>query len=595
MFKMCTNSSNSNNAFCDLRRRGSNIAKLMVVVVSVILLSVQLWYNGMNPYRDTLNISSARTNENIQALSDGEMKNSTTAKIRTGVEDQKTSSEGMKVRSENEGYNNSSNNNDADEFEFKLSLRLKLRQRLCPKSVPDVSLGSSLFRMARMEFGLTANSTSIGNGDDDDDGDVDGDRKVTDRHNLERIADFFYNGGFGFTIYIDGSDPQNTVFYAPVWKCANNQIHDYLYKLLNRREDGSVQDPFNLDTGHPNDTLLIRLNIDDINFLFHEAREKSSISSGKRQHDGAPVDGDDDSNIHNIDHPDEKQNETDENHYFNFNNTSRTKPCVFTVLRDPISHFLAGYNEVEYRLVHGESDAPNASELDKLASYAMIQLNQDSKTRELRFITFVQNLLEGHPSFVNFDYYKHFAAMSRILPTLSKLDLIPSSNHPYTNGDSKDTPSYTSTASSQLDSADRSWYLPTLENLLDTFPRFLTQACPRMASNYYRQHRPMSTETYTGSHLQNQSSASDDSFDMNSSNPYPPMELWEGHESQLDSLGTHQAAKDVWKKGGAVSRALCILHAMDYACFPDGLEIPPICREVYSSDAFVDTILAPGT
>jgi len=36
---------------------------------------------------------------------------------------------------------------------------------------------------------------------------------------------------------------------------------------------------------------------------------------------------------------------------------AREKPCVFTAIRDPISHFLSGYNEVEAPLILKTPDA----------------------------------------------------------------------------------------------------------------------------------------------------------------------------------------------------------------------------------------------
>ena len=66
----------------------------------------------------------------------------------------------------------------------------------------------------------------------------------------------------------------------------------------------------------------------------------------------------------------------------------------------------------------------------------------------------------------------------------------------------------------------------------------------------------------------------------------PPMNPLVGkHVSSQDEFGLYKAAKNVWKFGGKESKALCALHAFDYACFddilPDG--IPQLCSEVYST------------
>jgi hypothetical protein len=73
----------------------------------------------------------------------------------------------------------------------------------------------------------------------------------------------------------------------------------------------------------------------------------------------------------------------------------------------------------------------------------------------------------------------------------------------------------------------------------------------------------------------------------------PPIPKDKGHHKSSEDLeGFYQAAKDVWTDKGAIARALCALHAMDYACWtdlPDG--IPQVCQEVYSSSDFVNAFI----
>jgi hypothetical protein len=425
-----------------------------------------------------------------------------------------------------------------------------LRKKLCPRGVPDGLLGPLLFQLGRIEFGLAPNASAASGSNPD-----------TILRNRNKIAGFFYDGGFGFAMFLDGYDPGNTVFYAPVWKCANDQIHSYLHRLFNRKVDGTVRDKHSLSTGHSNDTYLDNLKTKDLEYMLYEELERAAANE-------TGGNGQDDS-------------------YFTFNNMSRAKPCVFAVLRDPISHFLSGYNEVEYRLITGGEDAPEVSSSEedgydkhkhrtiKLASYTKIPYDASPEKREKRFVTFVKNLLMEHPSFAAFDYYKHFAAMSRILPTLSRFDLIPG------EGASK---------SSSL------WFLPTIENLTETFPTFLAERCPRMASNYYSQ-------------LQQSNEKGNIDTDINTNAPpelqLPPMKRKGIHKSSDDGYGTYKAARDIWNRSGPVSRALCALHAMDYACFAandeddldgrPGLRIPDLCRNVYASQHFVETILETGT
>jgi len=62
-------------------------------------------------------------------------------------------------------------------------------------------------------------------------------------------------------------------------------------------------------------------------------------------------------------------------------------------------------------------------------------------------------------------------------------------------------------------------------------------------------------------------------------------------ETQKDSFGDYASAKKVWSEGGPTAQALCILHVMDYACF-DKLEIPQLCKDVYSEKDFARSIMS---
>ncbi|KAL9179144.1 hypothetical protein ACHAXT_000186 [Thalassiosira profunda] len=59
----------------------------------------------------------------------------------------------------------------------------------------------------------------------------------------------------------------------------------------------------------------------------------------------------------------------------------------------------------------------------------------------------------------------------------------------------------------------------------------------------------------------------------------------EYHDSQKDPFKYHSAAKTVWKTGGRVSRALCIIHVMDYSCWQN-IDVPEFCRAVFEEDSF---------
>ena len=382
----------------------------------------------------------------------------------------------------------------------------RLREKICPLGVPE-PLGPKIFEQGRIEFGLDANATASKNPD-------------IALQNRKRTSNFFYDGGFGFTMFLDGVDPSNNLLYASIWKCANDQIHSYLERLFNRRANGNVRDPSRLDD-YANDTYFERFTIRDLKTMFREQLKSQNDDS-----------------------------KSEENAFFTFNHTGHSKPCLFTVLRDPISHFLSGYNEVEYRLIEEHDDALHQikGRRDELASYTRIPYNESDDKRELRFETFVKNLLKEHPSFSTFDYYKHFASMSRILPALSRFNLLPKKD------------------------AVSPWFLPTLENLTETFPTFLADQCPSLAYNYQqRQVRIASESEITNVSL-------------------PPMERRGMHESSNDPYGTYKAAKEVWEKGGNAARALCVLHIFDYACYD--LDVPTICMDVYANNQFFQSILS---
>jgi len=44
-----------------------------------------------------------------------------------------------------------------------------------------------------------------------------------------------------------------------------------------------------------------------------------------------------------------------------------------------------------------------------------------------------------------------------------------------------------------------------------------------------------------------------------------------------------------------VARALCVLNAMDYACFDHLLSIPPFCQQVYNEESFVEKLLSSSS
>ncbi|QDZ25623.1 hypothetical protein HOP50_18g81650 [Chloropicon primus] len=206
----------------------------------------------------------------------------------------------------------------------------------------------------------------------------------------------------------------------------------------------------------------------------------------------------------------------------------KVEPCIYTAIRDPVSHFLAGYNEVEYRFlnaVRGQT-CPSCVMTGEPPPYffGVPYSNSSESQRRRRFTAFVKDFLREDTAFSSQPAWAHLFSMSRILVTLSR-DF----------------------------NARLTAYIPTLENLETTWPAFLSSTCPGV--------------------------------------PLPedfPKPRDEGHhESSRDPFGTYQAAKDVWLQGGEVANALCLLHAFDYACWtklPEG--VPKTCTRVYQRHAY---------
>ena len=528
-----------------------------------------------------------------------------------------------------------------------------LKQKLCPKGVPNISLGPKLFDLARKEFGLTTTSaaTSTGNNTTTTNTITNTKRgKIEIEKNLEvkkeenhdnnndkddhKFVNHFYNGGFGFTVYISGRDPENTFLYVPIFKCANDQIHFYLNRIFNRKSDGHIRDKERIHLlnniksspsiinnnnnnnnqtytrehltynhlktlsiiNNANDTYIEHLNYRGLKFLFHKQIEQPNytITTTAATANINTTDTDSTTGINSSNYNDNNNNNNDDeqDYFFRFNNTNRSKPCLFGVVRDPISHFLSGYNEVEYRMIEQFKDAFVYNGQPGYAPYTRIPINTttivydtvhnttiknntntntdsisssnsnnnvnndekaDIALREKRFIMFVQNVLEEHSSFYNYPFYKHFSSMVRIIPILNEFNLLPppppttttvnDNSNPVNDNSNRESKNKKHTTTT-----NNNWYLPTLDHLTETLPSFLMQTCPRL--------------TTVTPHQNNSNNNTN-----NNNNVLPPMKMLGQHGSSKDKYGTYQAAKNVWKNNTRVAKALCVIHAFDYACY----------------------------
>lgn len=187
--------------------------------------------------------------------------------------------------------------------------------------------------------------------------------------------------------------------------------------------------------------------------------------------------------------------------------------CTVTAIRDPISHFLSGYNEIDFRWITGTKEWKTWMESTGQKHLKFVKHPMGSK---IRFETFIIDILTN--AVTKHWMFYHVYPMSRILNRV-KLTA----------------------------------YLPTIHNLTHEWPKFLGKHCPGMPDHI--------TST--------------------------PMTLLGQHESSKDPYGTYHIAKEVWRDQGPAAKALCLIHAIDYACWddlPDG--IPKFCQHVYSSPSF---------
>lgn len=375
----------------------------------------------------------------------------------------------------------------------------RLQRKLCPSGVPNLSFGPILFKLGRKELGISEKAIFP---------------KLDKAHKLK--SNDFFDDMYELSLFIDGHDQDNSFLYPSIWKCGNNQVHSYIELVTNRNADGTMKDKNSSAFGHKNDTIAWRLNRKQFQKLlpqygwgdFHE------------------------------------------------------KPCIFTTIRDPIGRVISGYNEVEYRMTTGSQMAISSKEMLQppylqIPPYSLHNKERKASKQDLekRFRQFVANLVREHPSITKTNtVYRHIHPMSKILPTLKRLNLLPT---------------------------DGSWLLALDSNITETFPKFLNERCPRLANIY---HAKKST--------QNELANGPEEFPG-----FPDMPVDGQHVSSTDPFGTYGAANSVIEMAGPTTRALCSVYAFDYACFYKAsspfkaADIPDICREVYASDVFQNEIL----
>ncbi|KAL9187662.1 hypothetical protein ACHAXT_006040 [Thalassiosira profunda] len=316
----------------------------------------------------------------------------------------------------------------------------KMKQTLCPNMVPNPTVWTTLFELARRESGAFHEEKIPAS--------------AYPKNKKWQWANF-YKFNFGGLGYDSGGGQYTT--YLRIFKAGNDQIRFNLLPILDK-SGGEVWEGI------------------DIAGLF----------------DRIPKSG--------------------------LNNT-----CVVTAIRDPISHFLSAYNEVETR-----------RHVRNLPDEQKRPYERRENGTAARFEQFVTTYIGGPRSSGMYmgkrqgiEEITHIFAMSGILWGFRRIKDCYGTDVPQTVT-----------------------YLPSLANLDEEFPKLLHENCPGLP-------------------------------------PFGPFRREIKHESQSDEFHFYSAAKQAWAQQGNISRALCVLHAPDYACF-DALSVPPLCQDVYMQPSFRD-------
>lgn len=458
---------------------------LLVLVTSVGFFLVELYIGS------TVTLPSSRTSTRkairgvypVALDTHDAIPTSVTASRNTSIN---TDTETTEKETENETRDDSS---DDVFYETWPPLQNALCGKGALKSAPNLALAPTLFRLARAEVFSTGSSRAKEDGVLVEDSSSFVPTRPVDLQTRKFGSKRFYNkvffGGDSGMSIMEGVNDQGERFvtmYIRIFKCGNNQIRDMEVKLFKAKNN------------------FVSKNYNGSNPIFNHIKKANK-----------------------------KLNASFPNFYYprNDNNNNEIQPLVpfiYTAVRDPISHFLSGYNEVEWRQLSGIGLREKPETIPKAPYHLFVPYSSDNhELRKKRFRAFVEDILLEDTAIGHNPINSHFYPMSRVLSQLAR---------------------YNTTLTE---------YIPTLSNLTTVWPDFMSTAYP----NFFKRDEIPSE------------------FDLGGQ-----------HASSLDEDGTYIAAKDVWKEAGPLSRALCLLHAFDYACFkdlPDG--IPDLCRSVYNDHA----------
>jgi hypothetical protein len=214
----------------------------------------------------------------------------------------------------------------------------------------------------------------------------------------------------------------------------------------------------------------------------------------------------------------------------NWNTKHKSEECIVLAVRDPISHFLSGYNEIETRIVVVR---PREA-LAKTWPFGHLKAGSSERFQQL-----IIDILDC-------PWKRHYRGLTDPWPNRLELE------HLY----SMTGVLHFLALNTGVNMSRDLYYLPSLKDLKHSWPRFMVESCPGSFSNATAT-RILTTE-------------------MNTTNG--------AHKSSKDLLGTYAAAKRVWSEGGVFAKALCALHILDYACWKDLPEgVPKLCLDLYVS------------
>lgn len=180
--------------------------------------------------------------------------------------------------------------------------------------------------------------------------------------------------------------------------------------------------------------------------------------------------------------------------------------CAFTFVRDPLSHFLSGYNEQEFRLnaVGNKSESKRTKLRQGLRKSSFMDAGLGTEARFKKYVEHILNPREFMHMINTDGAVRHVFLMSGIL------------------------------ASMQREGISKSIYVGEVHTLSHSLVEILQDKCLVKVSGMQVPHCGQ-------------------------------------HQSSDDPLGTYRASHQALKTHRSLQASICVLLAMDYACFPSYL------------------------